>query len=139
MTFDSLENELFPNSGIKQVEIQVLTDFWQEIKSEFEKNDWEEEEGVRFILAAGLASIQNERLREQIKKETSDSYLEFQRLQDERMHAYGRYAVMKYRCYQFMQASKTLEMQLNVCRVQVEGLRKVNEQLRARLDEKLDL
>lgn len=47
----------------------------------------------------------------------------------------SRYAVMKFRAFNFMQAVKLMEMKLNACRSELEGLRTVNAQLRQRLEQ----
>jgi hypothetical protein len=110
---------------------------WQDLQAEIAENSWTVDEGLRFILAAGLAVLRAERQREQVKnKPLIDLEAELDRLQRQRMQIDGRYAVMKFRTYQFMQDAKTLAIKLNICQTQLENLRNANELLRKQLEEK---
>ena len=85
---------------------------------------------------AGLAALGAERQREQVNnKPLADLEAELDRLQRQRMQIDGRYSVMKFRTYQFLQDAKTLAIKLNICQTQLENLRQANELLRNRLEE----
>jgi len=129
---DNFEEDFFSNAHLVHVEVDLLDDLWDEIQSECRANEWPEDEGLRYLLAAGLAAVQAERLRQYPDEASAIEHLQRQRMQTE-----GRYAVMKYRAYQFMQAAKILEMKLNACRTELEALRRINAQLRAQLDAKV--
>ena len=132
---EDFEKDFFSNAEVNHMEVDLLNDLWEDLKEEIALNEWSEEEGVRYILASGLAALRIVRLKESLARSEEDSQAMIDRLQQERMQIEGRYAVMKYRAYQFMQATKTLQMQLNTCQVQLEGLRRLNNQLRAKLED----
>jgi hypothetical protein len=54
-------------------------------------------------------------------------------MQAERMQLDGRYAVMRFRAYQFMQAVKILDMKLNVAKVRIKGLVQLSKNLREQI------
>ena len=135
----TFEADFFPDTKVEHLELDILNDMWQDLQAEIAENSWTVDEGLRFILAAGLAVLRAERQREQIKnKPLADVEAELDRLQRQRMQIDGRYAVMKFRTYQFMQDAKTLAIKLNICQTQLVNLRQVNEQLRRKLDGYLD-
>jgi hypothetical protein len=135
----TFEEDFFSDTQVIHLELDILSDMWQALNAEILQNNWEVNEGLRFILAAGLAALRAERQREQVKnKPEADLIAELDRIQRQRMQIDGRYAVMKFRTYQFMQDAKTLAIKLNVCQMQLESLQQANEQLRKRLDEHLD-
>lgn len=131
---EDFESEFFPNTEVVHLEVDLLNDLWENMKEEITANEWPEDEGIRYILACGLATLREGRLKEALARSEESRQAMIDRLQQERMQLEGRYAVMKYRTFHFMQATKTLQMQLNTCRVQLEGLRKLNEQLKAKLE-----
>jgi hypothetical protein len=133
----TFEKDFFPDTKIEHLELNILDDMWQELRAEIEANSWPVDEGLRFILAAGLYAIKTERRNEQTKSlSESDLKAELDRIQRERMQIEGRYAVMKFRTYQFLQDAKTLATKLNVWQTEVENLRKANELLRKQIGEK---
>jgi len=135
----TFEEDFFPDTKVEHVELDILNDVWQDLQAEITLNSWTVDEGLRFILATGLAGLRAERQREQVKnKPLADLEAELDRLQRQRMQIDGRYAVMKFRTYQFMQDAKTLAIKLNICQTQLVNLRQVNEQLRRKLDGYLD-
>jgi hypothetical protein len=133
----TFEADFFPDTKVEHLELDILNDMWQDLQAEIAENSWTVDEGLRFILAAGLAVLRAERQREQVKnKPLVDLEAELDRLQRQRMQIDGRYAVMKFRTYQFMQDAKTLAIKLNICQTQLENLRNANELLRKQLEEK---
>jgi len=133
----TFEADFFPDTKVEHLELDILNDMWQDLQAEIAENSWTVDEGLRFILAAGLAVLRAERQREQVKnKPLIDLEAELDRLQRQRMQIDGRYAVMKFRTYQFMQDAKTLAIKLNICQTQLENLRNANELLRKQLEEK---
>lgn len=86
-------------------------------------------------MAAGLAFLRAGRLREEIENGT-DPEPRLERMLRERMELDGRYAVMKYRTYQFLQDAKTLVMRWNACQMQLDALRVANKELHEKLERK---
>ncbi len=132
---ESFENTFFQNVTYEHLEMDILSDMWHSLQQEFRSNGWTDEDGLRYTLAAGLAALQGKRFIEQLADKDADIKAAMERLQYERLQLEGRYAVMKYRAFHFMQAVKLLEMKLNVCHTQVEGLRQLNQQLQQRLSQ----
>jgi hypothetical protein len=130
----TFEQDFFPDTKTEHLELDILDDMWRDLQAEMDANGWQIDEGLRFILAAGLHAIKTERQREQTKNMLEeDLKAELDRLQRQRMQIEGRYAVMKFRTFQFFQDAKTLAIKLNVCHTDVENLRKANEILRKQL------
>jgi hypothetical protein len=129
------EEDFFPETSIIHIEADILNELWEELHAEFFENEWSEQDGIRYALAAGLSFLRAERLREEIENGT-DPEPRLERMLRERMELDGRYAVMKYRTYQFLQDAKTLSMRLNVCQMQLDALRIANKELHEKLERK---
>jgi hypothetical protein len=129
---DSFENDFFDGVKLEHLEFDIFSDEWQKLQAEIARNGWSIEEGLRYILAAGLRVIQSQQTWDDIESNKTDLQSELKRMQAERMQLDGRYAVMKFRAYQFMQAVKILEMKLNAAKTQMEGLLQLNHELRKR-------
>ena len=58
-------NETDPLSEVQDkfqcVEINLLMNFWKELRAEIDMHQWSEESGLRYILAAGLVALRNQR------------------------------------------------------------------------------
>jgi hypothetical protein len=130
---EDFEKEFLDGLQMIHIELDLLKDQWDELKNEFQTNEWPDEEGLRFVLAAGLRAIQNQKTAETLVNDQTNLVSELERLQTERMYLDGRYAVMKFRTYQFMQACKTLEWKLNVSKFEMKGLEEYNQKLRSQL------
>ncbi len=134
----TFEQDFFPDTKIEHLELDILNDMWQALQEEIAVNNWPTDEGLRYILGAGLAAIRAERQREQIPNlPVTDQKVELERLQRQRLQIDGRYAVMKFRTYQLLQDAKTLAIKLNVCQTEVENLRHANELLRKKLEDQV--
>jgi hypothetical protein len=130
----TFEEDFFPDTRVEHLEVDILNDLQAALQAEIDANGWETDEGLRFILAAGVAALKAERQRDQTQNmPEKELKMELERLQRQRMQIDGRYAVMKFRTYQLLQDAKTLAIKLNVCRTEVENLRHANELLRKQL------
>jgi len=132
-TLDHFQRDFFPNTERHTLTFEITSDEWQTIQKIASENKWDIDDGLRHLLAFGVAYAQDQI---QLKKlELSDIKIEeeLHRLRNERMTVESRYAVMKFRTFNFMQAAKILKMKLNACQSNVESLRKANEHLRKRL------
>jgi hypothetical protein len=96
-------------NNFQRVEIDLLIEFMQELKVEFNQNNWSVEEGIYYILAAGLTALQNARQPREIS--TNESGI-IEQLQSEKIRMYGRYSVMKHQVAHLSQEVKSLEVQL---------------------------
>ena len=130
---DSFENDFFSGVKLEHIEFDILSDQWQALQAEIAENEWSLDEGLRYILAAGLRVIQSQQTWEDIESKRTDLGSELKRMQAERMQLDGRYAVMRFRAYQFMQAVKILDMKLNVAKVRIKGLVQLSKKLREQI------
>ncbi|MBI3738360.1 MAG: hypothetical protein HY258_04875 [Chloroflexi bacterium] len=128
----AFERDFFPNAKIVHLEVDVLNDLWADLQKEFAENEWSETDGLRHILAAGLAYLRAERMRQEVA-DGADSEPRLEQIMHESMEMQGRFALMKYRAYQFLQDAKTLSMKLNACRQESDGLSQEIENLRDKL------
>jgi hypothetical protein len=130
---DDFRREFFPDTERHPLTFDVTSDDWAEIQKIVAENEWEPEDGLRHLLAAGIAYAQGQAQLATLNHPEADLTAEVRRLQAERMRVESRYAVMKFRTFNFMQAAKTFEMKLNACRTEVQALRRANELLRQKL------
>ncbi len=131
---EQFRHDFFPNTEKHTLTFDILSDDWEALRKFFTENEWEPDDGLRYVLAAGLAFLQGQARLAELNHPQADLAAEVHRLQSERMTVESRYAVMKFRAFTFRQAVKLLEMKLNACRSEMEGLRSVNEQLREQLE-----
>jgi len=131
---DQFQRDFFPNTERHTLTFDILSDDWETLQKLFTQNEWEPDDGPRYVLATGLAYAQGQARLAELNHPQADLAAEVKRLQNERMTVESRYAVMKFRAFSLMQAVKLLEMKLNACRSKLEVLRTVNAQLRQRLE-----
>jgi hypothetical protein len=113
----------FSDTRAVEVKMLVLDEMWQAIQALCAENDWSLEDGLRTVLANGLAYLR--RRSDEGSIEAKRDYLDLS----------AQYSVMKFRAFQFMQAAQTLDMKLNGTRSELELLRRANEDLRAKLQQ----
>jgi hypothetical protein len=127
---DQFQHEFFPHTEQHTVTFEVTSDDWAAVQQAIAENEWGEADGLRFLLAAGVAFAQGQARLAALNHPDADLAEEVRRLQTERMQVESRYAVMKFRAFTFMQAAKLLEMKLNACQGERERLRQANLDLR---------
>jgi hypothetical protein len=113
--------DFFPDTHAVEMKLMLLDEQWREIQSVCAENEWSLEEGLRILLANGLAYLQHRMQNDSI--ETKQTILDIS----------AQYSVMKFRTFQFMQAAQTLDMKLNAAQSELKMLRQINEQLRTEL------
>ncbi len=113
--------DFFADTAAVEVRILLLEEMWRDLQSLCVENEWSVEEGLRAVIANGVAYLR--RRSDEGSIEAKRAYLDLS----------GQYSVMKFRTFQFMQAAQTLDMKLNATRSELEMLRQINEQLRAEL------
>jgi len=99
----------------KRIEINLMTNFYQELKKEFDLNRWTDKEGFYYVLAAGLAALQNAR---QPRLRSQEESMIINQLQSERIQIYGRYAAMKHQVSELSQEVTYLEAKLKATQSQ---------------------
>ena len=125
------EQDLFPGTEVVHVKVDILNDLWDGLKAEFTANEWTETEGLGHILAAGLAYLRAERLREEVTG-GAESEPKLEQVLHKWMEMEGRFAVMKYRAYQALQDAKTFSRKLNACRQERGDLEDALKRLRGK-------
>jgi hypothetical protein len=116
------ESEPSPESNdYQRIEINLLKDLFQDLITEFEKNHWAVEEGFYYVLAVGLAALQNSCQPRLISSEES---MVIDQLQSERIRMHGRYSVMKHQVAKLQQDAKSLEIQLKATQSLWDAFRK---------------
>ncbi|HNT25905.1 MAG TPA: hypothetical protein PKM21_16165 [Anaerolineales bacterium] len=105
----------------QHIEIDLMGDFYQELKAEFVLNRWTDKEGLYYLLAAGLATLQN--VRQPREPSPGESNI-INHLQSERARMHGRYAAMKHQVYELSQEVAHLEAKLKATQAQLNMLRK---------------
>lgn len=126
--------DFFPNTESHTLTFEITSDDWELLQRVIAEHEWERDDGLRYFLAAGLAYVQGQTQLAALGHADADLAAEVRRLQGGRMAVESRYAVMKFRAFNFMQAAKILEIKLNGCRSELAALRQANAGLRERLD-----
>ncbi len=116
-----LEQELFGDARVTHLEVDVVSDLWDDLRAEFKQHEWTEEDGLRHIVAAGLAYLRAERIRDDVAAGAEPEPRLEQVLHDW-MEMHGRMALLKYRTYQSIQDAKVLALKLKACREERDAL-----------------
>lgn len=117
----------------QHIKIILLMEFWQEIRAEIGLHQWSEEQGLRYLLVAGLAALSNQQQSESLPTDGSVLRAVIQEIQHEQVHLFGRYAEVRHSAAELKMTVTNMEAQLKACKTQVEILRKVNAELLAGL------
>lgn len=120
---DDFKRDFFPETERHTLSFDIASDDWRNIQATIAENGWETDDGLRYLLAAGLAYAQGQARLAALSHPNADLAAEVRQLWAERMQTESRYAVMKFRAFSFMQAVKLLEMKLNACRAELESVR----------------
>jgi hypothetical protein len=132
---EDFRRQFFPNTEHHTLTLDMTSDDWAALRQIIEENEWERDEGLRYILAAGRAYVQVSAETARLEHPDADRAVGMQKFQQELIDMRSQLAVMKYRAFHFMQAVRLLEMKLNACETENNLLRQANEKLRRRLSE----
>lgn len=117
----------------QRLEVNLLMSFWKELQKEMDLHQWDETQGLRYILAAGLAALRNQRRTEWLTQDESFLRTVIQKIQSEQVCIYGRYVDVRHYAGELRMIATSQEVQLKACKTQLEVLRKVNAELLAGL------
>jgi len=120
---DDFKRDFFPDTERYTLSFDITSDDWRAIQEAIAENAWETDDGLRYLLAAGLAYVQGKERLVGLNHPDADLAAEVKQLWAERMRIESRYAVMRFRAFSFMQAVKLLEIKLNACRAELDNLR----------------
>jgi len=101
---DNFRREFFPNTERHALTFDITSDDWDALQQVLAENEWERDEGLRQLLAAGIAYAQGQAQLAALDHPDADLAAEVRRLQGERMRVESRYAVMKFRAFNFITA-----------------------------------
>lgn len=132
------DDQFFEGATNHTAKFALLEETYQEFLTLCHQNQWREEEGAQVVFANGIAYLKNERDFSRWKDEKRDEELL-------RLARYGNdmnaaYSIMKFRAFNYRQATQTLEF--NVTGLQgllahaeatIERLRTENERLKQEL------
>jgi hypothetical protein len=117
--------DFFADAAAVEVRLFLLEEMWRDLQGLCAENEWSLEDGLRVVIANGLAYLR--RRSDEGSLEAKRAYLDLA----------AQYSVMKFRTFQFLQAAQTLDMKLNAARNELEMLRQINGQLRAELQQRV--
>jgi chromosome segregation ATPase len=111
-----LDRELaLPPQRIVALRIPVLEETYEQLRQLITEQDWDEEEGLRTVLAAGLGFLRVralEQARGEGRLDEQQYRSELSALSAAVAEWQAQYAVMKFRAYQFQEKARTLEMRV---------------------------
>lgn len=132
---EDFRSQFFSNTEPHTLTLTITSDDWATLSQIIEENEWEHDEGLRFILAAGGAYVQMSSGSDTSDGSSADRTGDVQQYQREVIDMRAQLAVMKYRAFQFMQAVHLLELKLNACEAEKALLQQANERLRQQLSD----
>jgi hypothetical protein len=124
---DHFEEEFFPNSKVIHLEFDLLSDEWIQLEQEIKQNEWTSGEGIRFFIAAGIRAIHDIDQKNLIEGNSNKKGDILDEALKERLLLESKYAVMRYRAYQYMQTAKILDMKYKSALSQIRNHRKINK------------
>ena len=142
------DTDMFDDVREQIVQIPILEETYQDILQMCLENEWEEEEGLRTVLAYGLGYLQGERELARLNVvDGADLAAELQAKVEELSSYHSMYAVMKFKAFKLQQVARTLEMNVaglrgelafyqsapSLLREQISQLQEENARLRERL------
>jgi hypothetical protein len=116
--------DFFVDAAAVEVRMLLLEEMWRDLQILCAENEWSVEDGLRVVMANGLAYLR--RRSDEGSIEAKRAYLDLS----------AQHSVMKFRTFQFLQAAQTLDMKLNAARSELDMLRQINEQLRTELQQR---
>jgi hypothetical protein len=132
---EDFRRQFFPNTEHHTLTFDVTSDDWAALCQVIEENEWERDDGLRYILGAGRAYVQTTAEMAHLDNPDVDRTAEMRKSQREMIDMGAQLAVMKYRAFHYMEAVRILEMKLNACKAESNLLRQANEKLRQKLSE----
>lgn len=92
------------------IQLEILGSLWDRLQDLFRRREWTQEEGLRMVLAAGLASLEaDDRYQNptdaSLEGNVEGLVLELARLDSE-------YSAMKYRAFKLAEANRALQIKL---------------------------
>ncbi len=130
---EDFRRDFFPNTQRHTLTLEITSNEWEALQQVIAENEWEHDEGLRYILAAGRTYLQTEAALSPGERSGAAEEARLQKFQREYISMGAQLAVMKYRAFHFMQAVQLLEMKLKAYEVELSQLRQANEKLRQKL------
>jgi len=127
------DTDMFDDVREQVVQIPILEETYQDILRLCQENEWEEEEGLRTVLAYGLGYLQGERELARLNVDGADLAAELQAKVEELSSYHSMYAVMKFKAFKLLQVARTLEMNVAGLRAELDLCRSTIPHLRERI------
>ncbi|GAP22320.1 hypothetical protein [Leptolinea tardivitalis] len=127
MVLEEFEENFFKDEKPVQLEFTLFHDQWEQLHNEIMENGWSNQEAIQYFLTIGLRTVHDLDQKEKIASGTGNEASLLDEALQERLLLESRYAVMRFRAYQFMQAAKTLEMKYNSALVRIQILENLTQ------------
>lgn len=106
----------------REIHAHVLQSFYRDLDRLIHSRDWEEEQGIRHVLAAGYRAIIGWKLSERsLEQMTEEERLRF--FQDRAASLDAAFATLKFQAHQVMRQNDALQMNLRGLMPQLEAAR----------------
>ncbi len=116
--------------GVVRLEILVDGETARDIQATIEEHGWEHSEGLRLLLANGLAYVKGERVLQAIESGAL-SQEELQRTLSRMIETESRLAVLRFRTFEAQQANQAWELSTGAISNENLGLRALVQRLRS--------
>jgi len=141
------ETNMFDGVAARTVEVELLEETFSAIVELCQEENWKLDEGLRIVMANGLAYLRGERNLAHLAAGDMDLASELEKRIDELADYQRMYAVMKFKAFSLLQVARTLEFNVAglrgeremarqtmlMLRQQVAALKSENSGLRERL------
>ncbi len=99
-----------------KLEIEILQSLWDRMRTLFKERGWEDQDGLRLVVAAGIASLEADEMEQAIKLGDDPTSLlgELARLDSE-------YSAMKYRAFKLAEANRALQLKVSALKASEEA------------------
>lgn len=129
------DTDLFEDAAECTVEVHMLEETYQDILALCEQQSWEEDEGLRIVVANGLAYLRGDTAIQRVNAGDVDVAEELQRKVQQVVDYYGMYSVMKFKAFKLLQVSQTMELNRTGMRGELSLARKTIQNLRQEIEE----
>jgi cell division protein FtsB len=134
------EAHFFRDAEKVKVEVELLSETVEAVHRLAAENEWEDAEGWRAVIGAGLGYLRGERVLQALSGADRFSARDLERLLNRLAQVESMYAVLKFRTFGFLKDNQTFEFHAAALRTSVKALemtvdrlREENERLKAEI------
>lgn len=125
------EAHFFAGGEKVKVEVELLSETVEAVRRLAAENEWNEAEGWRAVIGAGLGYLRGERVLRALAGADRFSAKDLERLLNRLAQIESMYAVLKFRTFGFLKDNQTLEFHAAALRTSVKALEMTVDRLRA--------